>query len=183
MNWSAGKKLIYDNQEWGQKDIEFNKVIQLPQLLTNIQFTIVINKPNGRNNSMNKEEIENYGWKILKPEETAGDWRSYKKFIGKSSGEFSVAKETYVKANTGWFSCRSACYLASGKPVITQDTEWSRIIPTGKGLFAFKNVNDVAVAADLLLTDPEIHSRAARNIAEEFFDSKKVLGSLIQTVI
>ena len=182
MNWAAGKKLFYNNQEWGQKDVEFNKIMQLPHRLKDIQFAMVVNKTGGTDNTMQKEEIEKNGWNILKPEETASDWLSYQRFIETSSGEFSVAKETYVKARTGWFSCRSACYLASGRPVITQDTGWSGFIPTGNGLFAFQNMDEAIDAFQRLLKDPGNQAKGAREIAEEYFDSKKILGSLLQIV-
>lgn len=182
MNWTAGKKLSYDNKEWGQKDVEFNKMMQLPQYVNNIQLAIVINQTGGTENTLQKEKIEKNGWKILDPEETAGDWMSYQQFIEKSSGEFSVAKETYVKAKTGWFSCRSACYLAAGRPVITQDTGWTKFIPTGNGLFAFRDMNGAIDALQQVAHDQRRHTKAAREIAEEYFDSNKVLKSLLQKV-
>jgi hypothetical protein len=90
-----------------------------------------------------------------------------------------VAKETYVKARTGWFSCRSACYLAAGRPVITQQTGWSKGLPSGRGLLAFEDRESAAEALAAVAADPIGHSRAARAIAEEFFDSDRVLGDLL----
>ena len=183
MNWAAGKKLLYNNQEWGQKDIEFYKVMQLPQMVKGVKFEMVVNQTSGTDHTIEQEKMEKLGWKILKPEEAANDWMDYKQFIERSSGEFSVAKETYVKAKTGWFSCRSACYLAAGRPVITQDTGWSEFIPTGKGLFAFQHLDEATDAFQHLLKDPEIQSAEARKIAEEYFESKKILGALLQIVL
>lgn len=183
MNWTAGKKLVYSNQEWGQKDVEFNKIIQLPHYVNDIDFAMVVNQTGGTENTLQKEKIEKAGWKILDPEENAGDWKSYQHFIEKSSGEFSVAKETYVKAKTGWFSCRSACYLAAGRPVIIQDTGWSKYIATGQGLFAFSNMDEAVDAFHRLVKDPVHHSESARKIAAEYFDSNKVLTCLLQKVI
>jgi hypothetical protein len=183
MNWTAGKKLVYNNDEWGQKDVEFNKIIQLPQYLKNTELAMVVNQTGGTENTLQKEKIEKAGWKILDPEVSAGDWKLYQHFIAQSSGEFSVAKETYVKAKTGWFSCRSACYLAAGKPVITQDTGLSKYIPTGNGLFAFNNMNEAIEAFQKLQSNPIHHSNAARKIAEAYFDSNKVLTCLLQKIM
>lgn len=183
MNWAAGKKLVYNNQEWGQKNVEFNKVIQLPQYLKNIDLAMVVNQTGGTDDTLQKEKIEKIGWKILDPEENAGNWMKYQQFIENSSGEFSVAKETYVKAKTGWFSCRSACYLAAGRPVITQDTGWSKFIPAGNGLFAFQNMDEAVEAFQNVLRNPVHHANAAREIAAEYFDSNKVLTCLLQKVM
>jgi hypothetical protein len=182
MNWTAGKTLEYDGETWGQKDIEFNKFINLPQLVNGAGFSAIVNQTGGTAQSFYKEEVEKAGWKILSNENNAGNWKQYQNFILSSSGEFSVAKETYVKANTGWFSCRSACYLASRRPVVTQDTGWSKYIPAGCGLFAFSNITDAAEAINEIVAAPLVHAQAARAIAEEYFDSNKILQALLNHV-
>jgi glycosyltransferase involved in cell wall biosynthesis len=90
-----------------------------------------------------------------------------------------VAKNAYVQSRSGWFSCRTACYLALGVPAIVQDTGFRRFLPTGSGLFAFTTVDEAADAIACVAADPEQHATAARKIAEEFFDSDKVLTRLI----
>jgi hypothetical protein len=182
MNWTAGKKLYYDNDTWGQKDIEFSKFLNLPQKVEGIKLSMIINQTGGTEKTMMEQEIKKAGWEILNPERYASDWKSYQQFIQNSSGEFSVAKETYVKARTGWFSCRSACYLASGKPVITQDTGWPELIPAGKGLFSFQNMEEAVSALQAVVREPQKQSKAARDIAEEFFDSHKVLSRLLDKI-
>ena len=182
MNWTAGKKLIYNEQQWGQKDVEFEKIKSLPQQFNEVQFSMVVNKVDEAEGDKQRREIERLGWKLLNPEIVANDWLSYRQFIEQSFGEFSVAKETYVKANTGWFSCRSACYLAAGRPVVTQDTGWSKFIPSGNGLFAFQTLEEAVVAVEMILKDKAYHIKAAREIAEEYFDSGKVLNHLLQKV-
>lgn len=182
MNWTAGKQLQYNGEAWGQKDIEFKKVLSLPHLVSDINFSAIVNQTGGTTKAFNKEDIENSGWKILDAAIHAGTWQSYQQFIGGSLGEFSVAKETYVKANTGWFSCRSACYLAAGKPVVTQDTRWSKFLPTGLGLFAFTDLKTAKNAVEEVLANYKIHALHAREIAEEYFDSNKVLGRLLSKV-
>lgn len=182
MNWTAGKKLFYNDQEWGQKDVEFEKIKKLPQQFSDVQFSMVMNKINDAEGDRQRITIEKLGWKLLSPEDVANDWLSYRQFIEQSFGEFSVAKETYVKANTGWFSCRSACYLASGRPVITQETGWSKFIPSGNGLFAFQTLDEAVEAVKTVVKNKSHHINAARAIAEEYFESGKVLSHLLQKV-
>jgi hypothetical protein len=104
----------------------------------------------------------------------------YRDYISSSRAEFTVAKDQNVRLRSGWFSERSACYLAAGRPVVTQDTGFGRVLPTGEGLFAFDNTEQALEAIEVINADYERHSRAARAIAEEYFDSGKVLGKLLE---
>ncbi len=103
----------------------------------------------------------------------------YRAFIQRSRGEFTVARDQYVRPRTGWFSDRSACYLAAGRPVITQETGFSKVLPSGTGLFGFKTVEEITAALDAIERDYKRHSRAAREIADEYFAAEKVLSSLM----
>ena len=96
-----------------------------------------------------------------------------------SRGEFTAAKDANVRLHTGWFSDRSACYLAAGRPVITQDTGFGTVLPIGEGLFAFKTMDDILAAFDSIRSDYERHSRAARAIAETYFKAETVLSKLL----
>jgi glycosyltransferase involved in cell wall biosynthesis len=98
----------------------------------------------------------------------------------RSRGEFTVAKDQNVRLRSGWFSDRSACYLAAGRPVITQDTGFGKFLPTGEGLFAFKTIDDIVAALEKINADYEKHCRAARAIAEEYFKVETVLAKLIE---
>lgn len=123
---------------------------------------------------------------------TAHDWRivdalalskhilPYRDYILGSRGEFTVAKDQYVRLRTGWFSDRSACYLAAGKPVITQDTGFGSILPTGRGLFAFRTMAQILEILGQINADYDVHAHAAREIAQEFFAAERVLGRLIE---
>jgi hypothetical protein len=91
-----------------------------------------------------------------------------------------VARDQYVRPNTGWFSDRSACYLAAGRPVITQETGFSKFLPVGRGLFGFRTMEDVLAAVDAIESDYAGHCRAAREIAAEYFAAEKVVGSLME---
>jgi hypothetical protein len=104
----------------------------------------------------------------------------YRNYIQESRGEFTVARDQYVRPRTGWFSDRSACYLAAGRPVITEETGFGKYLPTGKGLFGFRNIDDVLAAVDEIESDYEGNCKAARDIAEEYFAAEKVVGSLMQ---
>src|SRR5207245_11247461 len=112
--------------------------------------------------------------------EISRDLEGYRNYIHRSRGEFTVARDQYVRPNTGWFSDRSACYLAAGRPVITQETGFSKFLPTGKGLFAFKTMDDILRAMDAIESDYSGNRRAARQIARECLAAEKVVGSLME---
>jgi hypothetical protein len=103
----------------------------------------------------------------------------YRDYIARSRGEFTVAKDQYVRLRTGWFSDRSACYLAAGRPVITQDTGFGRILPTGAGLFSFSSMDEVLTALEHINSDYARHCRAAHAIAEEFFKAETVMAKFV----
>lgn len=179
MNWSAGNVVNFEGEEWGQKDVEFERFLSMPKAVPAAQFSVVMNKTGGTLQQFKKAETEEAGWKILDSLTYSGNWNKYRDFIDSSFGEFSVAKNTYVKSVCGWFSCRSACYLAMGKPVVTQDTGWSKFIPSGEGLFAFTNMASAVAAIETMLSDYRSHSVKALQVAKECFDSTKVLSKMI----
>jgi hypothetical protein len=174
MSWSTRKPIVYDGVEYGQKDVEFAKIIGLPKRVGPV-LEIALAGPNAP-----RERLAAAGWRIADPlQVTATPW-SYIDYIGQSRGEFSVAVNLYVKSRSGWFSDRTAAYLASGKPVIVQDTGFNEFLPCGEGLFAFRTEDDAVAAVDAINTDYERHCRAARAIAEQYFDSDKLLGDLLR---
>jgi hypothetical protein len=107
---------------------------------------------------------------------------AYQSYIAGSKAEFSVARGMYVQTRSGWFSDRSACYLASGRPVLAQDTGLRDLYPTGAGLLTFDTLDDAVGAVEEVEGDYLGHSHAARQIAEEFFDSRRVLSRLLATL-
>jgi hypothetical protein len=107
---------------------------------------------------------------------------SYRDYITHSLAEFTIAKEQYARLRSGWFSDRSATYLASGRPVVTSETGFSDHLPTGEGLFAFDGLDDAASACDAVLADPERHGAAALQIARDYFGYDVVLTSLLDRV-
>lgn len=182
MNWSGRKKLVYNNETWGQKDASFETYKAMPKQLPKTQFEVVVNKPLNKESTFDEMALTDLGWKILNPSETVSTATDYRNFIFNSKAEFAVAKETYVKANTGWFSCRSACYLAAGKPVIAEETQWSKFIPTGNGLFSFYSMEQAKNAIAEVEANYDKHSTAAMEIAHQVFDSSKVLSRLLEKI-
>jgi hypothetical protein len=125
------------------------------------------------------ERLRDGGWKLLDPQEVAADPCSYQDFIAAAGAELMVAKGMYVRSRGGWFSDRSACFLASGRPVLALDTGSGEIYPTGTGLVTFDSPQTAARGARSILDDYAPHCVAARRLAEEWFDSDVVLGALI----
>jgi hypothetical protein len=123
------------------------------------------------------------GWTFIDPGEAAGTPEAYRNFIRGSRAEIGITKSGYVVSRSGWFSDRSACYLASGKPVLVQDTGIGDVLPTGRGLVTFNTLEEAADGAHSIVADYKMHSRAARQIAEEFLNSDKVLGDLIEKLV
>jgi hypothetical protein len=126
-----------------------------------------------------REVLSRRGWRLVDALDVGGDLDSYRDYIGDSMGEWSVAKHGYVKGSPGWFSCRSACYLACGRPAVVQDTGFSAALPTGKGLLSFETLDDAVAAIEEVVSHYPVHAEAARAIAEEHFGSDRVLKRLV----
>ncbi|MDQ6913931.1 MAG: hypothetical protein M3119_08390 [Verrucomicrobiota bacterium] len=127
-----------------------------------------------------REKFRKNHWRLHSPVALSIDHHRYRDYIQNSKGEFTVAKDQYVRLNTGWFSDRSACYLAAGRPVITQETGFSDHYGNSSGLFAFNSLGEIAEAVKMINADYRKHSRAATSLAAEVFDAGKVLRSLLE---
>jgi hypothetical protein len=125
------------------------------------------------------EALAENGWELVDPVEAAGTPERYERFVRRSMAELGIAKSGYVLSRSGWFSDRSACYLASGRPVLAQETGFSRFLPTGQGLLAFETVDDAVAGVESIRGDYSRHARGARKLAEELLDSDRVLGRLL----
>ncbi len=123
--------------------------------------------------------LEGYGWRVEDAYQVSETLESYREYIWGSRGELTVAKDMNVRLRSGWFSERSACYLAAGKPVITQETGFSKSIPTGLGLYAFQKLEDIPPAIEAINSDYPRHSQAAKEIAAEYFDAEKLLRQVM----
>jgi hypothetical protein len=128
------------------------------------------------------DRLRAHGWRLVDPYTVSKDPWVYRGYLATSLGEWSVAKHAYVASRSGWFSCRSACYLALGVPVVVQDTGFGCAIPTGRGVLPFGTMEEAVDGIERLSTDPAVHAEAARAIAREYFDSDRVLGQLIDRV-
>ena len=156
------------------KDIEFRKYIDLPQRRRNCRFELATSdEPDVL------KLLADNGWHYRDAIEVSLDHLTYRDYIQSSRGEFTVARDQYARPRTGWFSDRSVAYLAAGRPVITGETGFSKFISSGRGLFAYRSMADILAAVDQIESDYAGHCRAARDIAEEYFCSKKVLASMM----
>jgi hypothetical protein len=173
----TGNDVVWKGQQWRwSKHYEFLRFINLPSRAS-LPLEISVSGISDDDKNL----LQKHGWRLC-PAETLSDPSSYHDYICTSLGEFTVAKEQYVRPRTGWFSDRSVCYLAAGRPVITQETGFSNIIATGEGLFAFSTEEEALAAIDTVATDYARHSKGAKAVAREYFNSECVLGDLLQVV-
>src|SRR5439155_13947157 len=124
--------------------------------------------------------LEQRGWRVRPAKSFSYDLDAYRDYIIMSRGEFTVAKDQNVRLRTGWFSDRSATYLAAGRPVVTQETGFSNILPSGRGLFGFNNMDEALRAFEQIERDYAKQRRCAREIACEYFDAELVLSKLLR---
>jgi hypothetical protein len=172
MNWQAHRPIEFRGRTYGQKDVEFEKFLQLPRLTAAaLEAAVAGGAP--------AERLRARGWRLRRAHEVTASYDAYAEYIAASRGEFSVAKNVFVATRSGWFSDRSAAYLASGRPVVLQDTGFSDHLPCGRGLFAVNTVEEAAAAIDAVAGDYERHARWAREVAREHLDASAVLGRLL----
>jgi hypothetical protein len=172
---NKGKNIEWRGDTWyWTKDREFEKILDLPrrrpvplELATTVDVAV-------------QDQLRAHGWRQSGSVEISRDADLYRQYIQKSRGEFTVARDQYVRPNTGWFSDRTVCYLAAGRPVITQETGFSKFIPSGRGLFGFQAMEEILAALDAIESDYPAHSRAASEIAREYFSADRVVGSLME---
>lgn len=194
MNWTSYPPLSFEGRKYGQKDTEFARFLDLPRMSKGPQFEVAMSKlvhGNWQTNIRDQapggtfasptEMLEHFGWKVVDAQAECGNLFDYRNYIETSRAEWSIAKGGYAGVGPGWFSCRSACYLAAGKPVIVQDTGFDGIIPTGTGVFSFNTIPEAVDALERVESDYKAASIAAREIADEYFGASKVLSKLIDT--
>ena len=193
-NWKqSGRDITFngDTYYWS-KHHEFFKFIDLPKRIDqSIEIATNLAKPEtfkyGAGTSVpslgvgddDYSQLEHNGWKLVDGPAFSIDHQLYKKYIMRSRGEFTFAKDQNIRLRSGWFSERSACYLAAGRPVITQDTGFGCTLPTGEGLFAFNSMDEILAAFDAINSNYEKHSIAATEIAEEYFKAETVLQKVL----
>ena len=173
---NRGKDIEYDGSTYfWSKHVNFLKFLDIPERRTNACFRMAILPPQ----DAIRREVASHGWQLTDPRPVSADIDSYRDFIAGSRGEFTVAKDIYVRTNSGWFSDRAVCYLASGRPVITMGTGFDRLYPVGEGLLHFSTHEEALAAIDAINGDYLRHSRAAREVAREFFSGERVVAQLL----
>lgn len=178
MNWTSYKDIVYEGTTYAQKDVEFERFLDLPSRVAPLKCEIATNV--GKTRQIPRERIARAGWRVVDPAVVCPDLESYREYVQSSKAEWSVAKNGYVVGQSGWFSCRSACYLAAGRPVVVQDTGFGQVIPVGEGVLTFRSMDEAVEAILEVEGNYARHSKAARAIAEEYFDSNKVLSRLVE---
>jgi hypothetical protein len=175
-HWRAYGSIHHDGVHYGQKAHSLRELLDVPAVAT-ADFTLALGIHGDEREDL--AALNRNGWDLVDPDAVAGTPEDYRAFVQGSWAEFGVAKLGYVASRCGWFSDRSLCYLASGRPVVAQDTGFPSWLPTGEGLFAFADSAGVAAAVEELRSDYPRHRRAARALAEDVFDSDRVLPELI----
>jgi hypothetical protein len=178
-NWRQTEKDVEWEGEiytWS-KDVEFRRFLELPrQVGVPLELALAVRDED------TITLLRRHGWRVVDALRTSAELDGYRTYIQGSAGEFSVAKEQNVRLRSGWFSDRTACYLAAGRPAVVQDTAFGCVLPVGEGLFAFTTPAEAAEALDAIAADYPRHARAARALAEDHFEATKVLGAMLEQV-
>jgi hypothetical protein len=200
MSWTSYRPLTHLGITYGQKDAEFMKFLGLPARIPTCPLEIALGKTEHVNWSTASAELipslaktlhdkpqlsaagllQLMGWRAVNAYERCGSVDSYRDYIRTSKAEWSVAKNGYVQGSAGWFSCRSACYLASGRPVIVQNTGFDRTLPVGEGLLTFRSLDEAAASLLEVLSNYDRHCATATQIASDYFESGKILTNLLE---
>ena len=177
-HWYGYPQVEYLGKLYGNKSEEFAKLVDLP-LTSNAKLQIATDLVAG------DETIDKFttgGWSLIDAKPLNTPWQHYRDYMAQSRGEFCVAKQGYVESRCGWFSDRSATYLALGRPVILQETGWTDFYPHGEGLLSFHDPESARAALETVAQDPVKHARAARRIAEKFCSAPVVVNQLLETI-
>jgi hypothetical protein len=174
MQWDSYPALEYGGRRFGMKSDSFRKFQELPGRVS-AELEIALG-----GNSAPRVELAKSGWRLIDPLVVTRDPWTYQDYISRSRGEFSVAKQGYVASKSGWFSERTTCYLAAGRPAIVEDTGFSLVFPCGLGLLPFHSLDTAIYAIDHLQSNYRNHCEAARELAKGYFDSAVVLTSLLE---
>jgi hypothetical protein len=174
MQWDSYPAVEFNGQLFGMKSESFRVIADLPARVE-VPLEIALG-----GHAAPRDELKRRGWRVVDPLVVARDPWDYQKYLAMSRGEFSVAKHGYITSQSGWFSERSACYLAMKRPVIAQDTGFSEHLPCGSGIWAFADADSAINALNQVQSNYLRECRVARELASEYFDARKVLTSLIE---
>jgi hypothetical protein len=176
-DWIVDSEEVYENT----KRVAFLQLAELPQLTPQVLELALFLKT--AKDAEDRRVMESYGWRIRHSREVAGTPEMYQSYIQGSRGEFSCARPSCIKFQNAWISDRTLCYLASGKPVVVQDTGPSAFLPSGEGMFRFSTLGGAVEALASINADYERHCRAAREIAEAYFDARQVVESILNVAL
>jgi len=178
-HWRSYGSITFAGLQLGQKAHALRALLDLPGQVPGTRFEPALDIHDG--DGRDRDALAAAGWRVLDPAVVAPDPDRYRAFVGASTAEIGVAKSGYVASRCGWFSDRSACYLASGRPVVAQDTGWTRFLTAGEGLLAFTDTGSAADAVREVQSDWRRHAKAARRVAEDLFDARVVLARLLES--
>ena len=174
---NKGKDIEFEGSRYvWSKHLNFLKYLDLPRRRTETCFSLAMDPAD----AAVRERVEGAGWRLVDPVPISAGMAAYRDFVIGSRGEFTVAKDIYVRPNSGWFSDRSVCYLAAGRPVVTMRTGFSKFYPVGRGLFEFSSADEALAGIDAVAADYRGHSRAARALALEYFAADRVLAAVME---
>lgn len=176
-NWRSYGTIEHAGVRYGQKAHSVRKLLELPRLAGEpIRFALLIDPAE----TADIAALHAHGWELLDAAHETHDPAAYMRFVRSSAAELGIAKEGYVVSRCGWFSDRSVCYLASGRPVVAQRTGWEHVLPEGDGLLGFDDAAEAAEALAAVRADPNRHAAAARALAIERLDARRVLPALLE---
>lgn len=176
-NWRSYGTIEHEGVRYGQKAHSVRALIDLPRRLAEPpRFALLIDP----SETQDIAALHAHGWVLIDAAHETATPDDYARFVRASAAELGIAKEGYVASRCGWFSDRSACYLASGRPVVAQRTGWQHVLPEGEGLLGFDTAEEAADALARVAAEPERHAAAARALAEEWLDARRVLPALLE---
>jgi hypothetical protein len=173
-------QLEIDGRTMGLKHHQFRRLIELPERVGGAEFELALEIHPG--DDADREALESHGWAIVEPRAVAATPRDFRDYVSGSTAEFSVAQGVYVESGSGWFSDRTAAYLAGGRPALVQDTAIGADLSPGEGMLTFSTLDEAVAAAERIAADPPAHAGAARRFAEQHLDSDLVIARLLAAI-
>jgi len=174
LHWRAGGEVEWQGRSYGHKDRQFMRFAELPRRSAAWRFVVAAGGGN-----VPKAQLRGLGWELESPLDVSLTVERYAEFIRSSAADLGIAKDAYIASRGGWFSDRSTSFLASGRPVLHQETGFSEWLPTGKGVLVFADLDDLVERLRELETDYARHALAARAVAEEHFEARTVLAGML----
>jgi len=176
MSWQAYAAVSFEGVEYGAKDKTAMQLLDLPSR-TDARLSVALG--GGDNHWQARRLLSEHGWELTDPMQANGTSELFRSYLAASAGELGIAKHGYIAARSGWFSERTCCYLASGRPAVVSDTGWPEWLPSGEGLFAYTTAAQAAEALEAIRADPDRHARGARKLVEEHFEAADVCTALL----